>query len=169
MISGSFFALYAGVSLGMPEALLAVLPIARAVIMLIFLFVLAHYLKPKQSKTLMIFGLFLYVGAQVLLLCSQPGQYFTLAVYTIMDASAHSLVMPRKDSLIALVIDKNERARILSLVVGFTNLASAPFGYLVGLMSSANRRYPFMFSTILFIMAIAVMLKYQNTPGHQET
>jgi len=75
---------------------------------------------------------------------------------------AHALVYPRKESLVANNIDPAERARIIALLTAFMITFSIPFGYLIGLMSSADRRLPFLFSAILFTVAITVIVRIKE-------
>lgn len=60
-------------------------------------------------------------------------------VYVFVVAVAGSLVMPRKDALIQLNINAEERARINALIMSFTIAFSSPFGYFAGWLSSIDR------------------------------
>lgn len=162
MVTGTFFGLYANLYLGIAQSNLALFPILRAVIMLVFLFGASRLLDRFKVKKPLIAGLAIYVLAMVLLLLSPKGQLWPLYLYTLLDAIAHSLVHPRKDALMVMGINKEERARILALVVGFSFICSTPFGYVAGLLSSLDRRLPFCFATVLFILSAIVMLRYRD-------
>ena len=56
---------------------------------------------------------------------------------------------PRKDALIQLNINPQERARINALIMASTIAFSSPFGYLAGWLSSLDRRLPFVFMLAL--------------------
>ena len=85
----------------------------------------------------------------------RPMKY--MLVYVFVVAVAGSLVMPRKDALIQLNINAEERARINALIMSFTIAFSSPFGYFAGWLSSIDRRLPFMFSFALFLVAIIIV------------
>ena len=74
-----------------------------------------------------------------------------------MIAVAGALVNPRKEALIQLNIDPQERARINALIMASTIAFSAPFGYLTGWLSSIDRRLPFAFMIALYIVAIVIV------------
>ena len=70
---------------------------------------------------------------------------------------AASLVNPRKDALLQLNLDPQERARLNALIMASTVALSSPFGYLAGWLSSIDRRLPFGFMILLFLLAMAVV------------
>ena len=74
-----------------------------------------------------------------------------------LTAVAASLVNPRKDALLQLNLDPQERARLNALIMASTVALSSPFGYLAGWLSSMDRRLPFGFMILLFLLAMAVV------------
>lgn len=162
MITSTFFGLYANQSLGAPESSLALFPILRAAVMLVFFFGLAHVMDRFKMKRPLIIGLIIYIGALILLVLSPRGQIWTLYLYTFIEAVGYSLAIPRKDSMMVIDIDKDERARLLALVVTISFVVSSPFGYLAGLLSAMDRRLPFVFSALLYLASVVVMLGYDD-------
>ena len=74
---------------------------------------------------------------------------------------------PRKDALIQLNINPQERARINALIMASTIAFSSPFGYLAGWLSSMDRRLPFVFMVILFLGAMVIVGRIQEPKlGH---
>lgn len=157
IVSGNFFSLYVNTRLGVPERYLAVFPILRAVVMLVFMFAIQHKLQQVRLKIPMQAGLVIYVACQALLILSPKGMILPIALYILLEAVANALVMPRKDAMLAMVIDPAERARIMALMVSFMIAFSFPFGYITGFLSSIDRRLPFVFSCLLFTLAIVVV------------
>ena len=80
-----------------------------------------------------------------------------IILYVIVAAVANALVVPRKDALLQLNINPEERARINALIMSFTIAFASPFGYLAGWLSSIDRRLPFMFTFTIFIVAIIIV------------
>jgi len=160
MISTNFFGLYVSDTLGLPEQYLAYFPIIKAFVMIIFMFAIQH--RMRSVRLPMGVGLGLFVLCQLLLIVSPGGQVTTIILYILLEAVAHALVYPRKESLVANNIDPAERARIIALLTAFMITFSIPFGYLIGLMSSADRRLPFLFSAILFTVAITVIVRIKE-------
>ena len=167
MISGNFFSLYVNTRLGIPERYLAVFPILRALVMLVFMFVIQHKLQHIRIKIPMIAGLVIYVACQVMLILIPKGFIIPVALYIFLEAVANALVMPRKDALLAMSIDPKERARIMALMVSFMVAFSSPFGYLAGFLSSIDRRLPFVFTCSLFLLAIIVVMGIHKSESKQ--
>jgi len=169
MVTSTFFGLYANLNLGISQGLLTVFPILRALIMLVFFFGLAKVLTRFGDKKPLMVGLILSIFALTMLIFSPKGHIWPLIIYTLVDAVANCLVMPRKDSILMIGIDKEERARVLALVVGIAFICSAPFGYLSGLLSQMDRRLPFVFAIALYILCAITMAKYKDVPKDIET
>ena len=157
MISGSFFGLYVTTRLEMAERYLAFFPILRAAVMLIFLFAIQHKLERVRLKIPMWAGLVIYAVSQLILIFSPKSMIFPVVAYIFLEAVANALVMPRRDALLALSIDPQERARIMALMTTFMIAFSSPFGYFAGFLSNVDRRLPFVFTCLLFMLAIIVV------------
>ena len=91
------------------------------------------------------------------------------AVARLVAAVAASLVNPRKDALLQLNINPQERARLNALIMASTIALSSPFGYLAGWLSSLDRRLPFVFSFVLFLVAMLVISRIQEPSMEEET
>ena len=157
LISTTFFGLYITVRLGIPQRYLAFFPILNAAVMLVFMVGLQHKLESIKFRLPMWGGLLLFIASQVLLIFI-PSDYLGLvALYIFLFAVANALVEPRRGALLQLYLDPEERARINALIVTFTIAFTAPFGYFAGLLSSIDRRLPFVMALILFIVAIIIV------------
>ena len=164
MVTSTFFALYATQNLFVPESFLAVFPMLRAGIMLVFLLFIQERLNKYKSRHVMLFGLGVYISAMVWLLIAPQYNLIWLAVYIALDACAAALLLPRIDALVANSIDPEERARIRSLFNMIIMAISGPFGILAGTLSDIDRRLPFALNIILFLFMIvtAVLGKKEN-------
>ena len=168
MINTSFFGLYINQSLSIPEGYLAFFPILRAIVMLSFMFGIQHRLQRMSIKIPMQAGLLLYIACQALLIFSPKGMLLPIIAFTLLEAVANALVFPRKDSMLAMNVDPKERARIVALLTAFMIAFSSPFGYLAGLLSSLDRRLPFLFSAMLYVIAIVVIWGYRSREFAEE-
>jgi len=158
--------------LGIDEQWLALLPILRAAVMLVFFLGVQNRLNKFPLYVVMLGGLVTYVSGHVLLL-SIPlhrGLIFPMVIFTAIDACAAALLLPRRDTMVILNVNPAERARIMSLLVVIMLGISSPFGYVVGLLSEYNRRIPYMLSIGLFVlMAGIVLLERGKKPQHFDT
>lgn len=157
LVSTNFFSLYVTQELGIASRYLAFFPILNAAVMLIFLIGIQHRLEFVKFRIPMWSGLVLYAAAAILLILAPIGNILVIIIYVFVVAVAGALVMPRKDALIQLSINPEERARINALIMSFTIAFSSPFGYFAGWLSSIDRRLPFVFTFIIFIVAIIIV------------
>ena len=162
MISTNFFSLYATQRLGISDQYLAVFPILNAAVMLVFMV----GVQPRMNSTKFLLplwcGLALYALAIALLIFAPAGQLGFVILYVFIWAAGGALVAPRKDALIQLNINPQERARINALIMASTIAFSSPFGYLAGWLSSMDRRLPFVFMVILFFAAMVIVGRIQE-------
>ena len=103
-----------------------------------------------------------YGVAALVLIFSPEGNLGFVLIYVFVAAVAAALVNPRKDALLQLNINPQERARLNALIMASTVALSSPFGYLAGLLSSVDRRLPFAFAFVLFVAAMLVICRIQE-------
>lgn len=157
LVSTNFFSLYVTQRLGITESYLAFFPILNAAVMLIFMVGIQHRLETVKFRIPMWTGLVMYAGCSLLLILTPKENILLIILYVIVVAIANALVMPRKDTLLQLAINPNERARINALIMSFTIAFASPFGYFAGWLSSFDRRLPFVFIFSIFIIAILII------------
>ena len=158
IITSNFFGLYITGPLMIPDQYLAYYPIVRSVVVVFFLFFVQSRLTRFGLKNPMLIGVLLFIAGHVILLISPHGNLIIPFVYILIEACAFSLVIPSKDSLVAMLIDPDERARISSIMTFLVLCFSIPFGYLAGWMSDMDRRLPFLLNIGLFVLVFLVIL-----------
>ena len=92
-----------------------------------------------------------------------------MLLYVFAAAVAAALVNPRKDALLQLNINPQERARLNALIMASTIALSSPFGYLAGWLSSIDRRLPFVFTLLLFVTAMLIVSRIQEPQCGKKT
>ena len=157
LVSTNFFSLYVTQRLGLSDNYLALFPILNAAVMLFFMVVIQHRLSSLRFRVPMWIGLTLYALASALLILAPVKNLVWVILYVFVAAAASALVTPRKDALIQLNINPEERARINALIMASTIAFSSPFGYFAGWLSSIDRRLPFGFMFVLFVTAIVII------------
>ena len=162
MINNSFFSLYVTQRLGLSENFLALFPILNASVMLIFMVGLQHRLHFERFRMPLWIGLTLYGAGALVLILAPLGSLAAILLYVFLTAVGAALVNPRKDALLQLNLDAQERARMNALIIASTVALSSPFGYLAGLLSSLDRRLPFVFSFLLFAAAMLVVARIRE-------
>lgn len=168
MVTGSFFGLYVTQNLGISEVYIPIFPMVRAVIMLVFILLVQNLFNRMKYRVVMPIGLALYAVSHVILLLAPPNELSLIWVYTIAEAFAFALVNPRKDSISALFIDNEERSRAYGLMYVVMIACTAPFGWLVGWMSSINRMLPFVLNIVVFMVCILLILCSKTLKRHDD-
>jgi len=164
IITANFFALYATSVIGVNEGMIAIFPIFKAMMVLVFFFAAPKILERLSLEVPMFTGTTLYVVCQLLLIFCPPGNLPVLLIYALVDAVAFALVIPRKEAMVINYTDKNERARVLSLLTMLSLVVSIPCGYIAGWLSSHSRQYPFFLNLALFVaMAIVIPIGWLRT------
>ncbi len=162
MVSSNFFGLYVTQRLGLSENFLALFPILNAIVMLIFMVGIQHRMNADKFRVPLWAGLALYCIAALVLIFAPADNLVFVLVYVFVAALAAALVNPRKDALLQLNIEPEERARLNALIMASTIALSSPFGYLAGWLSSIDRRLPFVFTLLLFITAMVIIGRIQE-------
>jgi len=163
LTSSNFFALYVTQDLDLPQQFLAVFPILRAAIMLVFFLGVQDRLNRFPQYAVMLAGLGLYVGGFMLLVMTPPGMIFLLVIFTGIDACAAALFLPRRDALLIQNVEPGERARIMSLLTVIMLGVSSPFGIIIGRLSGMDRRIPFVVCIGLFILMSVIVSMERKT------
>ena len=161
IVNTNLFSLYVTQRLGLSENLLAVFPILNAAVMLIFMVGIQHRISVAKFRVPLWIGLALYGVAALLLIFTPANNVGFVFLYVFVSAVAAALVNPRKDALLQLNINPQERARLNALIMASTIALSSPFGYLAGWLSSVDRRLPFAFTLVLFVIAMLVICRVQ--------
>jgi len=165
--TSNFFALYVTQDLRLPEQLLVVFPFLRAMIMLVIFLVVQDKLNRFAQYKVMLVGLGLYICGFTLLVLSPPETIFMLVIFTIFDACAAGLFLPRRDALLIQNVNPGERARIMSLLIVIMLGVSSPFGFVIGIISGINRQIPFIICVgLFFLMGIIVYMEKPKKKEH---
>lgn len=165
IVSQNFYSLYATAGLGIPENYLAYFPIIRAVVMLLFFFVIQHRLEKYRTKKPMKLGLVLFMLCQAIMIFSPKGLPVMLVFYTLLEAVAFGIVFPRKELMSAVFVNKQERARIIALLTTITIAIAMPFGGITGALSKLDGRLPFVLSFVCFLFLYFVISTMKKDPG----
>lgn len=162
LINTNFMSLYINKNLQISEQYLAYFPILRALVMLVFLFAIQHLLDRLRMKIPMSLGLVVYIAAQLLIILQPPAQIIGVLFYTLLEAIACGLFMPRKEAMLSLSVNPIERARIVSLLTTIMILLTSPFGYLAGWLSSMDRRLPFALNIFLYLIMMVIIARFKE-------
>lgn len=160
----NFFGIYATQTLNVPESLLAIFPIIRAAIMLIFILLFQPRVNRLPYRPVMLCGYGLFLLSHLLLIFAPHNNPWYLMLHTLVEACSLVCIVPRKDSLNALFVDEQERSRVSGLIFMAMVGVASPFGWIAGFLSSIDRRLPFVLNIAIFILvSVAVLCSKEIT------
>jgi MFS family permease len=144
--------------LGFPDSQISTYVAIRSIIMMICFFLIGPRLTNLRRLRLPLwlgFGLFLV--SQLLLVVMPPQAALWLVFSVILEAVASALASPMIESLLALAMESNERARISAMVSATLILIISPFGWIAGQLSALDRSLPFALNMGLFAIGIVLV------------
>lgn len=159
MINNTFWSILATQKIRIPEQHLALYTFARSLIMLFFFFFAIPRIKQFHFKIPMLLGFAGFIISQLVLISVPEKNYLLLLASIFIEACSYATINPLTDRMVALTVDPQERARILSIIYVAIIVFTSPFGWIAGTLSGINRLFPFMLNILLF--TIGGMLAYQ--------
>ncbi len=171
LVTTTFWQIVASKRLGVPDEVLPFLPMVKSIVSVVFFFTLiprlthARHLRPP---TLLGFAVVL---ASQLLLVSIPvpagaatlGTYALLGCCLLLDAFGLGMLFMLAESLVALHVDQHERSRVMAIQRTVVMLATAPFGWISGWLSSMDRTWPFLLNAALAVLGLLVAARFWVT------
>lgn len=154
----NFFSLYVTEKIHLSDELVAVFPVIRTLVMLAFVIGLQNLFQKLRMKVSFLVGFLMYIASHLLLLLTPEKNLLLVMGYTVLEAAAYAVIIPRKDALMAHYVDQKERSRIYALYNVLMIGISVPFGSLIGWMFELNPGFPFLFNIALFCLCILLAM-----------
>jgi MFS family permease len=88
-------------------------------------------------------------------------------VSLIFDGFGFGALAMLTESLLALNVDPDERARIMAIVLVIIMAATAPFGWIGGMLSDISKELPFVLNLCLLGAGVLItLIFYAKNPHH---
>jgi hypothetical protein len=129
----------------------------------VFLLFLAPRLTKELLKLPLLTGFACYFAGQLLLVLApvhSPAKYIVLCASLILDSFAAGYLFMLAKSLVALHVNPVERARVQAIMNLIIMAATAPFGWIGGLLSNISRSFPFILCLFLLAAGFLVTVVY---------
>ena len=162
VVNNTFWAIIVTERIHIPAKLIGIFPFIRSSIMLIFFFTLVPRIAALKFKKPLITGFTLFAISQMLLILTPDRGYLILVVSIILEACSISLINPLLDSMQVVLVDPQERARIMAILYVIVVAFTSPFGWIAGILSGVDRRLPFLLNISLLISGV-ILTYYQTT------
>jgi MFS family permease len=170
MINTTFWQIIANKKLMVPESALPLFMVFRSILAIVFLFFVIPKLTRGLLKVPLLLGIASYfIGQTLLIMVPVDGilKYPLLCLSLVFDSFGLGSLNVLSESLIALHVKADERARIMAVRWMFIMIATAPFGWFGGFLSDISRNLPFALSLILRTAGILItFLYYHKTSEH---
>jgi MFS family permease len=171
LVNGTFWQVVINQHLGVPDPLLPFFPMVRSVLSVVFFFTVIPWLTHgRHLKRPTLWGFLSYLAGQVLLVLIPAGSggpgwstYALLGACLLLDAFGASILFMLAESLVALHVDRDERSRVMAIQRTVVMLVTAPFGWISGLLSGVDRTWPFILTSALLALGIAVTWRFWVT------
>lgn len=165
----NFFSLYVTEKIHLSDELVAVFPVLRTLVMLAFVIGLQNLFQKLRMKVSFLVGFLMYIASHLLLLLTPEKNLLLVMGYTILEAAAYAVIIPRKDALMAHYVEPKERSRIYALYNVLMIGISVPFGSLIGWMFEVNPGLPFLFNIALFGLCILLTMDSRDLSRLEES
>ncbi|MDR0644287.1 MAG: MFS transporter [Treponema sp.] len=169
MINITFWQIIVNKKLLIPDAQLPLFPMFRSILAIAFLFFVIPHLIKKSLKTPLVLGFASYILGQTILVLAPartPLTYAMLCLSLVFDGFGSGALAMLAESLVALHINAAERARVAAIQLMVIMFATAPFGWIGGILSDVSRSLPFVLNTVLLSFGIAAtVIFYRKERG----
>lgn len=157
-VSNNFWGVLFTSKLGFSESHIAIYASLRSVVMTISFFILGPRLTNLQRFRLPLWaGFGAFFVSQLLLVIMPPKSVALLVLSVIFEGVAAALVNPMTESLLAVSMDTDERARLSAMVYVALIIVISPFGWIAGQLSALDRSFPFLLNIALFAIGIGLV------------
>ena len=176
-VSGNFWGILFTTKLGFSDADISTYVALRSIVMTVCFFLLGPRLTSLRHFRLPLWaGFIAFFVSQLVLVVMPPHVVPLLVVSVLLEAVAAALVNPMTESLLALSMESDERARVSAMVYVALIIVISPFGWIAGQLSAIDRSLPFALNMVLFALGVVLVwiisrLGFLDTapkPVHQE-
>lgn len=157
-ISNNFWGVLFTGKLGFSNSQISTYVAVRSVVMTVCFFFIGPRLTNLRRFRLPLWAGFAAFLVSQLLLVVMPAQAVVLLlVSVVLEGIAAALVSPMTESLLALSMESNERARVSAMVYVALIVLISPFGWVAGQLSALDRSLPFALNTGLFAVGLILV------------
>ena len=157
-ISNNFWGVLFTGKLGFASSQISTYVAIRSIVMTVSFFLIGPRLTNLRRFRLPLWtGFIAFLVSQLLLVVMPPQTAILLVISVVLEAIASALVSPMTESLLALSMESNERARVSAMVYVTLIVLISPFGWIAGQLSALDRSLPFALNMGLFAMGIVLV------------
>ena len=168
LVSITFWPVIVTQKLLIPDYLLPFFMIVRSAVAILFFFLVVPRLTGRFLKSPLLVGFVcLFIGQVILILTpvEGPAKYVMLCASLLFDGFGSTFLFMLAKSLVDLYVNPRERARVQAILNMIILAATAPFGWIGGMLSGLSRDLPFILNLgVLALGFLAVLICYRKNP-----
>jgi Na+/melibiose symporter-like transporter len=177
-ISTNFWGVLFTGKLGFSSSEISTYVAIRSIVMTLCFFLIGPRLTNIRRFRLPLWaGFAAFMISQLLLVVMPPQTVILLVISVILEGVAAALVSPMTESLLAVSLESDERARVSAMVYVALIVLISPFGWIAGQLSALDRSLPFALNMGLFAIGLVLIwligrpgfLGSPNQPTEQNT
>jgi len=158
IISSNFWGVLFTGKLGFLNSQISTYVAIRSVIMTVSFFLIGPRLTNLRRFRLPLWtGFLAFLVSQLLLVVMPPQSAILLVASVVLEGIAAALVSPMTESLLALSMESDERARVSAMVYVALIVLISPFGWIAGQLSALDRSLPFALNMGLFAIGMVLV------------
>jgi MFS family permease len=157
-ISNNFWGVLFTGKLGFHSSEISTFVAVRSIVMTVSFFLIGPRLTNLRRIRLPLWtGFLAFLVSQLLLVVMPPQTVILLVISVVLEGIAAALVSPMTESLLALSMESDERARVSAMVYVALIMLISPFGWIAGQLSALDRSLPFALNMGLFAIGIVLV------------
>ena len=158
IISTNFWGVLFTGKLGFLNSQISTYVAIRSIVMTVSFFLIGPRLTNLRRFRLPLWtGFLAFLISQLLLVVMPPQAAILLVVSVVLEGIAAALVSPMTESLLALSMESDERARVSAMVYVALIVLISPFGWIAGQLSALDRSLPFALNMGLFAIGMVLV------------
>ncbi|AEI40793.1 MFS transporter [Paenibacillus mucilaginosus] len=166
-MKGTYLSLYLVDDLKLDSGLVSIFPAVTSMIMLLSMWLLRRQ-SDQGLHTVMLWGFFISLVSNLILILPLPGMMFWLILSTVLAAAGTMMTYPYLEAAVANAIDDENRASIFAMLSVLILLVVSPSGIIGGGAYRLDPSLPFLLIVLSFAASIALLVLYKRSVGREE-
>ncbi|AFH61571.1 MFS transporter [Paenibacillus caseinilyticus] len=166
-MKGTYLSLFLVDELKLDSGLVSIFPAVTSMIMLLSMWLLRRQ-SDQGLHTVMLWGFFISLVSNLILILPLPGMMFWLILSTVLAAAGTMMTYPYLEAAVANAIDDENRASIFAMLSVLILLVVSPSGIIGGGAYRLDPSLPFLLIVLSFAASMALLVLYKRSVGREE-
>lgn len=160
IVQSTFWPLFVTGRYRLEPAMLSVFPVIKSVVTIAAYLLITPHVRANAIRRPALAGIAMQAVGLAVLMLGLPSRLFAAVIVSaVCDALALAVLGPMGDSMMALAIPSEIRARANSLITAMIMLLAMPVGWIAGWLSQRDRILPLMLNLVLLAAEVLMALR----------